>query len=111
MSTHTNILPLSHQDLLTSLAFNYYGDRLLTTSADHTIRISSLDSSTGTWSEDESGSFKAHDGVVNKAVWAHPEFGGGGVIASAGMDGSVRVWEEVNGGSSSRFGPVAAGSR
>lgn len=81
---------VSHEDLILSLAYNYHGNRLVTCSADHRIKL--FDKTENDFvSIDE---WRAHDSAVTKAIWAHPEFGQ--VIASSSFDRSVKIWEEVD---------------
>lgn len=85
-------LDSGHQDLISDVAFDHYGDRLATCACDHTVKI---------WdrSEDDSvpwrcvASWKAHVGAVWKVTWAHPEFGQ--VIATCSFDRTAAVWEEI----------------
>ncbi|KAG8942432.1 hypothetical protein FRC03_003218, partial [Tulasnella sp. 419] len=91
MNNHqTSLLLHAHQDLVTDLAYDYYGNRLATCSLDQRIKIWRLDEQNGTWVfEDE---WKAHEAPVVKLSWAHPEFGS--VLASCSFDRTVKVWEE-----------------
>ncbi|KAJ3127664.1 epoxide hydrolase, soluble (sEH) [Nowakowskiella sp. JEL0407] len=85
-----------HQDLILDVAYNFYGNRLATCSADHKIKIwdskSEPSSPDPSWSL--SCSWKAHDASILKVTWGHPEFGQ--FIASCSLDRTVKIWEEPN---------------
>ncbi|KAF5369231.1 hypothetical protein D9757_010044 [Collybiopsis confluens] len=89
----TGLLNNAHKDLITCAAFDYYGLRLATCSLDQRICV---------WDVEESGwvlrdEWKAHDAPIACVAWAHPEFGD--VIASAGFEGTAKIWERsVQGG-------------
>lgn len=87
----TSLLSTSHDSLISHLAFNLHGTRLATSSLDHTVRVASLNPSSGLW-DGSPQEFKAHDAPVLKVVWGHPEFGT--LLASGGVDGVVKVWTE-----------------
>ncbi|OAV96896.1 hypothetical protein PTTG_07500 [Puccinia triticina 1-1 BBBD Race 1] len=116
----THFLALPNKDLISSFSFNYYGTRLAVSSLDHHLYILSSDLESGKWPEDQSqeqqpgqsaadpaaqnGShpsqrktpsiqaWTAHEGPVIKVVWSDPIHGE--ILASAGTDGTVRIWEE-----------------
>jgi nucleoporin SEH1 len=114
----THFLALPNKDLITSFSFNYYGTRLAVSSLDHHLYILSSDLETGKWPEDQSQeqqpsqstaepttnpqhsqrktpsiqAWTAHDGPVIKVIWSDPIHGE--ILASAGTDGTVRIWEE-----------------
>lgn len=88
----TGLIPVSHQDLVTDAAYDYYGLRFATSGLDQRIKIWQLDESSGSWTlEDE---WKAHDATVSKISWAHPEFGT--IIASSSFDRTVKIWEQTS---------------
>ncbi|KAG2003589.1 nuclear pore protein seh1 [Coprinopsis cinerea AmutBmut pab1-1] len=89
----TGLIPHAHNDLVTDAVYDFYGLRLATCGLDQRIKIWQLDESNGTWSVEDD--WKAHDATISKLSWAHPEFGT--VIASAGFDRVVKVWERVGG--------------
>ncbi|KAA1098029.1 hypothetical protein PGT21_026940 [Puccinia graminis f. sp. tritici] len=114
----THFLALPNKDLISSFSFNYYGTRLAVSSLDHHLYILSSDLETGKWPEDQSQeqqpsqsaaepannpqhsqrktpsiqAWTAHDGPVIKVIWSDPIHGE--ILASAGTDGTVRIWEE-----------------
>eukprot|EP00590_Aulacoseira_subarctica_P010934 CAMPEP_0172423298 /NCGR_PEP_ID=MMETSP1064-20121228/15050_1 /TAXON_ID=202472 /ORGANISM="Aulacoseira subarctica , Strain CCAP 1002/5" /LENGTH=386 /DNA_ID=CAMNT_0013164589 /DNA_START=107 /DNA_END=1267 /DNA_ORIENTATION=- len=92
-SSSFTTLPSLHLDYIHDISFDHYGRRLATCSGDRTIRVWDLDCSTGQWVSDNKGmEWQAHKGTVNKLSWAHPEFGQ--LLASAGSDHAVIIWEE-----------------
>lgn len=102
----TSIHPTLHSDLITSLSFSHHGNRLATSSLDHSVRVTSLSPSTGLWDANPS-EFKAHDAPVLKVVWASPEFGP--ILASGGVDGLVKVWSEEDAPRQSSLGGGGGG--
>lgn len=108
MATQTAFLSSTHQDLLTSLAFNTLSPHLLATSSiDSRIRIHARPppqphSANGGIADDnnegpsweEVASFKAHEGPVLRVRWAEGEWGD--LLASCGSDGTVRIWDQAS---------------
>lgn len=99
--------PTQHEDIVHDLAYDFYGRRLATCSADRKIKVWDK-SDGGQW--EANASFvvcviprgvnkmwltvtQAHSGAIRKLDWAHPEFGQ--VLASCSFDRQVSVWEEV----------------
>ncbi|KAJ3274248.1 epoxide hydrolase, soluble (sEH) [Terramyces sp. JEL0728] len=62
-----------HEDLIHDLSYNFYGTRMASCSL--------ID----TW--------KAHDSVILKLDWAHPEYGQ--LICSCSFDRTIKIWEEL----------------
>ncbi|GHJ86171.1 hypothetical protein NliqN6_2573 [Naganishia liquefaciens] len=84
-------LATHHADLVTDVAYDYYGERLATASGDQKIKVWKKDPVKGSWDlEDE---WKAHDAPVLQLAWSHPEHSN--LLASCSYDRSVRIWEEV----------------
>ncbi|MBW0486521.1 hypothetical protein O181_026236 [Austropuccinia psidii MF-1] len=111
----THFLPLPNKDLISSIAFNYYGTRLAVASLDHHIYLIESSPDSGKWPQDPPEThlpstqsnedhqstqqatsniqiWSAHQGPVVKVIWSDPIHGE--LIASAGTDGTVRIWEE-----------------
>ncbi|KIY47304.1 WD40 repeat-like protein [Fistulina hepatica ATCC 64428] len=88
----TGLIQNAHSDLVTDVAYDFYGIRLATCSLDQRIKVWALDQQSGTWSVEDD--WKAHDAAVSKLSWAHPEFGS--LIASSSFDRTVRVWEQTS---------------
>ena len=82
--------PTSHQDLILDVAYDFYGRQLATCSADQHIKVFDLDANTSFWEPNDS--WRAHDSVIVKVCFSHPEFGH--LILSASYDRTIKVWEE-----------------
>ena len=87
---HQQILPSQHQDYILATALDVYGRRLATCSGDRTVRVFDL-SDAGQWCL--AAAWQAHRGAVTAVAWAHPEFGS--LLATAGTDHDVKIWEEL----------------
>ena len=105
--------PLKHDDYVLDLAFDFYGKRIATCSADQKIRVWEKKSrliplsNSGNFSEtneatgqivewelvDELSKSHGHQAAVQRVQWADPEFGS--VIASSSFDKQVIIWEEM----------------
>jgi nucleoporin SEH1 len=85
------ILSSPHKDFIHDIAFDHYGRRIATCSADHTVKIFDLDEN-GEWATSVGSGWKAHSSGVTSLSWAHPEFGQ--LLATSGADGLATVWEE-----------------
>ncbi|KAM5541286.1 hypothetical protein V8D89_005215 [Ganoderma adspersum] len=88
----TGLIPNAHNDLVTDASYDFYGLHLATCSLDQRVKVWQLDESTGSWSLEHD--WKAHDAVVSKLSWAHPEFGT--ILATASFDRTVKVWEQIS---------------
>mmetsp|Transcript_8945 Transcript_8945/g.22761 ORF Transcript_8945/g.22761 Transcript_8945/m.22761 type:complete len:327 (+) Transcript_8945:197-1177(+) len=80
-----------HDDFIHDVAYDHYGKRLATASADHKVKVWS-ETTSGEWQCD--GELGSHSAAVYKLAWAHPEFGQ--VLASCSFDQSVRIWEALD---------------
>nr|G0SA60.2 RecName: Full=Protein transport protein SEC13 [Thermochaetoides thermophila DSM 1495]AEL00687.1 Sec13p [Thermochaetoides thermophila] len=80
-----------HDDMIHDAVLDYYGRRLATCSSDRTIKIFEIDGDSQRLTE----TLKGHDGAVWCVSWAHPKYGN--ILASAGYDGKVFIWRELNG--------------
>ena len=88
-------LPSSHSDYIHDIKFDFYGRRLATCSGDQNVCVYTLEEG-GNWVLKPGSEWQAHKGVVWRLSWAHPEFGQ--LLATAGADHMVHVWEEQEGG-------------
>ncbi|KND04014.1 uncharacterized protein SPPG_01461 [Spizellomyces punctatus DAOM BR117] len=79
-----------HEDLIHDVAYDFYGNRLVTCSSDQKLKVWDMDRQTNLWVLNDT--WKGHDSSILKASWAHPEYGQ--VFASCSFDRSVRIWEE-----------------
>jgi len=73
---------------VTACALDYYGKRLATASADHSVHV--FDVFDG--QQRPAGDLKSHEGPVWKVTWAHPRFGN--LLASCSYDMRVIIWKE-----------------
>ncbi|KAJ3805643.1 WD40 repeat-like protein [Lentinula aff. lateritia] len=82
----TGLINSAHTDLVTCLAYDYYGTHLASCGLDQKICVTTVDQPPTLKSE-----WKAHNAPITHIAWAHPEFGD--VLASAAMDRTVRIWD------------------
>ncbi|KAF2113262.1 nucleoporin seh1 [Lophiotrema nucula] len=90
MASSSGITTFSHghQDLVLAVDFNYYGNRMVTASSDHRLKV---------WTKhDESwslvDSWKAHDAEIVDVKWNGPFMGE--ILGSIGEDGRFKLWQE-----------------
>lgn len=102
LTSTSQTLPHGHLDYVLDMSFDFYGRRFATASGDRTVRVWDLNSD-GLWtsgslggSNNNTNEWQAHRGAVNRLSWAHPEFGQ--ILATAGADHAVVIWEEREGG-------------
>ncbi|EEH41731.2 nuclear pore protein (SEH1) [Paracoccidioides lutzii Pb01] len=77
-----------HRDLVTVTKFNFYGNRILTASSDHRIKV---------WDQKDAGwqlidTWRAHDAEIRDAGWNGPFTGQH--IGSVGEDMKFKIWQE-----------------
>ncbi|EFQ99932.1 nucleoporin seh1 [Nannizzia gypsea CBS 118893] len=77
-----------HRDLVTVTKFNFYGNRILTASADHRIKV---------WDQKDDGweladTWRAHDAEIRDAAWNGPFTGQH--IGTVGEDMKFKLWQE-----------------
>ena len=82
--------PSHHKDFINDIAFDHYGRRIATCSADRTVKIFDLDEN-GDWIK-QSDLKNAHGSGVTSVSWAHPEYGQ--LMATSGANGEFKIWEE-----------------
>ncbi|KAL3800876.1 hypothetical protein ACHAW5_002027 [Stephanodiscus triporus] len=114
LTSTSQTLPHGHLDHVLDVSFDYYGRRFATCGADRTVRVWDLNAD-GVWDDGgmmmgggagggggknnggaHANEWQAHRGPVNGLSWAHPEFGQ--LLATAGADHAVVIWEEREGG-------------
>lgn len=81
-----------HEELIHDIKYDFYGKHLATASSDQHIKVFDLDNTTSTWVLNDS--WKAHDSLVVKLSWAHPEFSSSKILASCSFDRTVKIWQE-----------------
>jgi nucleoporin SEH1 len=89
--TTTQVIHSNHTDYILALALDVYGRRMATVSGDRLVRIWDLQND-GTWVA--TYSWQAHKSAVTSVSWAHAEFGN--LLATAGADQDVKIWEELS---------------
>jgi len=89
MNPANNFLETHNEEFIHDLSFDFFGKRIATCSSDHIIRIYSKNDK-GNWVK--TTSFEAHDGIIWKVKWAHPDYGS--IIATCSADKTVMIWEE-----------------
>jgi nucleoporin SEH1 len=77
-----------HSDLVLAVDFNFYGDRMVTASSDHRLKV--WDKRDDNWVLLDS--WRAHDAEVVDVKWNGPFTGS--FIGSVGEDGLFKLWEE-----------------
>jgi nucleoporin SEH1 len=77
-----------HLDIIHDTSYDYYGNMVASGSSDQ--KISVLEKDGDSWLINDN--WKAHDAAILKVSWSHPEYGK--VLASCGMDKTVRIWQE-----------------
>jgi nucleoporin SEH1 len=77
-----------HRDLVSVTKFNFYGNRIVTASSDHRMKVWDLKDNqwqlTDTW--------RAHDAEIRDATWNGPF--SGQHIGSVGEDMKFKIWQE-----------------
>ncbi|GMT26276.1 hypothetical protein PFISCL1PPCAC_17573 [Pristionchus fissidentatus] len=92
MATVVSRVDTSHTDAINDAQLNYHGTRLATCSNDKSIRVFDIKPNGQSYPMAE---LTGHLGPVWKLSWAHPRFDS--VLASAGYDKRVVVWQETSG--------------
>lgn len=82
-----------HDELVHDIKYDFYGRHVATASSDHHIKVFDLDPASSTWVLNDL--WKAHNLLVVKVLWAHPEFSLAQLLALCLYDRTVKVWQEV----------------
>ncbi|KAJ5175987.1 uncharacterized protein N7482_001864 [Penicillium canariense] len=77
-----------HRDLVAVTKFNFYGNRLVTASSDHRMKV--WDLKDGQWQLMDT--WRAHDAEIRDATWNGPFTGQH--IGSVGEDMRLKIWQE-----------------
>ncbi|CEL01433.1 Putative Complex: the Seh1 protein from S. cerevisiae interacts with Nup84 [Aspergillus calidoustus] len=77
-----------HRDLVTVTKFNFYGNRIVTASSDHRMKV--WDQQDGEWQLIDT--WRAHDAEIRDATWNGPFTGQH--IGSVGEDMKCKIWQE-----------------
>lgn len=81
-----------HEELVHDIKYDFYGKHLATASLDQHIKVFDLELTTLTWVINDS--WKAHDSLIVKVAWAHPEFSNSKILALCLYDRTVKLWQE-----------------
>lgn len=94
MNADMNMKPFitGHEDLIHDIKYDFYGKHIATASSDQHLKVFDLDSQTSTWVLNDL--WKAHDSLILKVSWAHPEFSSSKILASCSYDRTVKIWQE-----------------
>lgn len=82
-----------HEELIHDVRYDFYGRLVATALSDHHLKVFDLDTPTQTWVLNDL--WKAHDLLVVKVSWAHPEFSASKLLALCSYDRTVKVWQEM----------------
>lgn len=82
-----------HEELVHDVKYDFYGRQVATASSDQHLKVFDLDTPTSTWVLNDL--WKAHDSVVVKVSWAHPEFSAFKTLALCSYDRTVKIWQEM----------------
>ncbi|KAI9045855.1 putative nuclear pore protein (SEH1) [Aspergillus affinis] len=77
-----------HRDLVSVTKFNFYGNRIVTASSDHRMKV--WDQKDGEWQLTDT--WRAHDAEIRDATWNGPFTGQH--IGSVGEDMKCKIWQE-----------------
>lgn len=81
-----------HEELVHDVQYDFYGKHIATVSSDQHIKVFDMDAATASWILNDL--WKAHDSLVVKVTWAHPQFSSSNILASCSHDRTVKVWQE-----------------
>ncbi|KUL82369.1 hypothetical protein ZTR_09804 [Talaromyces verruculosus] len=88
MGTNFTDFESGHRDLVTVTKFNFYGNRIVTGSSDHRLKV--WDQKDGQWQLTDT--WRAHDAEIRDATWNGPFTGQH--IGSVGEDMRLKIWQE-----------------
>ncbi|KAL4797048.1 WD40-repeat-containing domain protein [Aspergillus venezuelensis] len=88
MSAGFSDFDAGHRDLVTVTKFNFYGNRIVTASSDHRMKV--WDQKDDEWQLTDT--WRAHDAEIRDATWNAPFTGQH--ICSVGEDMKLKVWQE-----------------
>ncbi|KAL4931289.1 putative nuclear pore protein (SEH1) [Aspergillus undulatus] len=88
MSAGFSDFDAGHRDLVTVTKFNFYGNRIVTASSDHRMKV--WDQKDNEWQLTDT--WRAHDAEIRDATWNGPFTGQH--IGSVGEDMKLKVWQE-----------------
>ncbi|KAL4807065.1 WD40-repeat-containing domain protein [Aspergillus unguis] len=88
MSAGFSDFDAGHRDLVTVTKFNFYGNRIVTASSDHRMKV--WDQKDGDWQLIDT--WRAHDAEIRDATWNGPFTGQH--IGSVGEDMKFKIWQE-----------------
>lgn len=87
------VFQTGHEELIHDIKYDFYGRHVATASLDHHVKVFDLDTATSTWVLNDL--WKAHDSLVVKVSWAHPEFSSFKMLALCSYDRTVKIWQEM----------------
>ncbi|KAL4903649.1 hypothetical protein BDW74DRAFT_37236 [Aspergillus multicolor] len=88
MSADFSDFDSGHRDLVTVTKFNFYGNRIVTASSDHRMKV--WDQKDGEWQLLDT--WRAHDAEILDAAWNGPFTGQH--LGSVGEDMKLKIWQE-----------------
>ena len=80
-----------HREFISDTAFDYYGKRLVSASADGYLRIWNLIN--GEWKPQME--IKAYSSLISRVAWAHPVFGQ--LFAACLHNDTIAIYQEIVG--------------
>lgn len=81
-----------HEELIHDIKYDFYGKNIATALSDQHIKVFELDPSSNSWVLNDQ--WKAHDSLIIKLSWAHPQFSSSKILASCSYDRTVKIWQE-----------------